>query len=100
MNSTCGESDVSVLASSCPLSPREREVLALMAERTNKEIAAQLGVEVTTVNGYVRQIFTKLGVRKRSAAVLKARIWHVAVLAVYVTVTQHEQMLAASMLAG
>lgn len=60
------------------LSAREREVLTLMAEYSNKEIADRLGVEVSTVNGYVRQIFTKLAVRKRSAAVLKAQLWRTA----------------------
>jgi serine/threonine-protein kinase len=44
------------------LTPREREVLALMAEgRSNQAIAESSGVEVKTVEGHVRAIFWKLG---------------------------------------
>ena len=43
------------------LTPREREILALMAEgRSNQAIADRLGLEVKTVEGHVRAIFSKL----------------------------------------
>jgi DNA-binding NarL/FixJ family response regulator len=43
------------------LSPREREVLALMAQgRSNAEIAAELVLSDAAVNKHVRAVFTKL----------------------------------------
>jgi DNA-binding NarL/FixJ family response regulator len=45
-----------------PLSPREREVLQLIAEgRSSKEIAVALGIAVTTVETHRRQLMEKLG---------------------------------------
>jgi DNA-binding NarL/FixJ family response regulator len=45
------------------LTEREREVLALMAEgRSNKGICERLHLSSKTVEGHVRNIFTKLGV--------------------------------------
>ena len=57
-----------------PLSPREREVSALLAQgRTNAEIARALYISEVTVKVHVRHILQKLGVRNRSeAAVLVA----------------------------
>lgn len=44
------------------LTSREREILALMAEgRTNAAIAERLTLELRTVEGHVRAIFSKLG---------------------------------------
>jgi DNA-binding NarL/FixJ family response regulator len=44
------------------LTPREREILGLMAEgRSNQAIAGMAGVELKTVEGHVRVIFDKLG---------------------------------------
>lgn len=44
------------------LTPREREILALMAEgRSNQAIADRLVLELKTVEGHVRAIFAKLG---------------------------------------
>jgi DNA-binding NarL/FixJ family response regulator len=54
------------------LSPREREVLALLARGyLYKEIAESLQISVTTVNSYIRRIYEKLHVRSRSQAVAK-----------------------------
>jgi len=47
------------------LSPREREVLALMAEgRSNRAIGTQLAVELKTVETHVGRVFTKLGLNE------------------------------------
>jgi DNA-binding NarL/FixJ family response regulator len=44
------------------LTPREREILGLMAEgRSNQAIADGLVLELKTIEGHVRQIFGKLG---------------------------------------
>jgi DNA-binding NarL/FixJ family response regulator len=48
-----------------PLTPRELEVLALMAEgRSNRAIGEQLTVELKTVETHVSRVFTKLGLNK------------------------------------
>ena len=55
------------------LSPREREVLELMATvATYKEIAQQLGIGESTVHTYVRRIFSKLDQPNRTQAVIAA----------------------------
>ncbi len=55
------------------LSPREREVLALIGEgATNPEIALRLAIAEGTVKAHVGAIFTKLGLRDRAAAVIFA----------------------------
>lgn len=55
------------------LSPREREVLRLVADgRTNKEIAAALGVGDETVKTLLARIFAKLDVKRRAEAVAAA----------------------------
>lgn len=54
------------------LSPREREVLELVAQGyLFKEIADQLGVSHGTVHTYSRRIYEKLHVRSRAQAVAK-----------------------------
>ena len=54
------------------LSPREREVLDLLARGyLYKEIAGALQISVPTVNTYIRRIYEKLHVRSRSQAVAK-----------------------------
>jgi LuxR family maltose regulon positive regulatory protein len=56
-----------------PLTPREADVLAAMSEwLTTEEIAARLFVSVNTVRTHVRNIFTKLGVSRRNAAIREA----------------------------
>jgi DNA-binding NarL/FixJ family response regulator len=55
------------------LSPREQQVIELMAEGlTNKEIAARLELSVYTVMEYVAGIYAKLHVNTRAGAVAKA----------------------------
>lgn len=52
------------------LSPREREVIELLARGyLYKEIAVQLNITVQTVNTYIRRIYEKLHVRSRAQAV-------------------------------
>jgi len=54
------------------LSPREREVLELLARGyLYKEIAEMLQIGVQTVNTYIRRIYEKLHVRSRAQAVAK-----------------------------
>ena len=56
------------------LSPSELRVLRyLPTNLTRPEIARELYVSVNTVNTHVRNIYAKLGVRDRSAAVRRAR---------------------------
>lgn len=57
-----------------PLSPRELEVLHLVAEGlSNREIAANLVISVRTVKKHVQNIHGKLGVQRRTQAVARAR---------------------------
>lgn len=63
-------SRVAALADAPRLSPRERDVLRLLAEgQSNKEIAASLGVTERTVKFHVTSIFNKLGAENRAQAV-------------------------------
>jgi DNA-binding NarL/FixJ family response regulator len=56
-----------------PLTERETEILRLMAGGySNKEIANSLGVAEGTVKNHVSNVLSKLGVRDRTRAVLKA----------------------------
>jgi DNA-binding NarL/FixJ family response regulator len=56
----------------CALSPRESEVLHLLAGGyLYKEVAEALQLSVPTVNTYVRRIYEKLNVRSRAQAVAK-----------------------------
>jgi two-component system, NarL family, response regulator len=60
----------STLAWQNALSKREQEVLSeLRRGRSNREIASQLGVSVTTINKHVQHVLKKLRVRTRSQAV-------------------------------
>ena len=57
---------------SANLSPREREVLELLARGyLYKEIAESLRISVPTVNTYIRRIYEKLQVRSRAQAVAR-----------------------------
>jgi DNA-binding NarL/FixJ family response regulator len=56
------------------LTPREREVLELVAQgRRNAAIAATLGMAAKTVANHLSSIFAKLQVTDRSAAIVRAR---------------------------
>lgn len=57
-----------------PLSPREREVLALLAQGCpNAEIGRRLGVHVRTVDKHIEHLLAKLGAHNRTEAVAAAR---------------------------
>ena len=61
------------------LTKRELEVVSeLRRGRTNREIAVDLGVSVTTVNKHVQQVLKKLHVRNRAQAL--ARLHHEALV--------------------
>lgn len=58
---------------STPLTRRERDVVELIAAgMRNKEIASTLGISEETVHGYIKNVFAKLQVNDRSAAVTTA----------------------------
>jgi non-specific serine/threonine protein kinase len=53
-------------ATAAPLTSREREIAALVAEGlSNREIAARLGISKRTVDAHIEHIFGKLGVSSR-----------------------------------
>ncbi len=57
-----------------PLSPRELEVLQLIAQGlSNREISERLFLALDTVKGHNRNIYGKLGVRRRTEAIVRAR---------------------------
>lgn len=56
------------------ISPRELTVLEeIAAGRSNKEIAARLRVSPNTVKTHVAQLFEKLGAKRRTDAINRAR---------------------------
>lgn len=61
-------------AGAVDLSPREAEVLTLLARgAVNKEIGATLGITEGTVKNHLTSLFAKLGVTHRTQAALRAR---------------------------
>jgi len=61
-------SDDQAPTSSVALSPREREVLLLLAQgHSNRAIAEQIGLSVKTVETYRARLGSKLGLRTRAA---------------------------------
>ncbi len=59
------------------ITPREREVLVLVAQGlANKVVAAELGISRRTVEGHLRHLFEKLGVSSRSGLVRYALRHH------------------------
>lgn len=56
-----------------PLTPREREVIGLVAEGlTNAQIARRLWISAGTVRRHLENVYEKLGVHTRTAAVRAA----------------------------
>lgn len=56
------------------ISEREREILNMVAEmKTNREIADKLIMSQRSIEYYLTQIYSKLNVKTRDKAVLKAR---------------------------
>jgi len=56
------------------LTPREKEVLRMMAEGTSsRDIANRLGISYTTVRTHIRSLGGKLGVHSKLEAIVKAR---------------------------
>jgi ATP/maltotriose-dependent transcriptional regulator MalT len=56
------------------LTPREREVLRLMAGGvSSRDIASTLGISYTTVRTHIRSLGSKLGVHSKLQAIVKAR---------------------------
>ena len=52
-----------------PLSPQEQRILPLIADgKTNKEIAAAMGLTEMTIKSYVQNIFKKLRITRRTQA--------------------------------
>jgi DNA-binding NarL/FixJ family response regulator len=59
---------------SADLSPRERDVLRLVAQgRPNKLIARELGISEKTVKAHLTSIFQRIGVTDRTQAALWAQ---------------------------
>lgn len=59
------------------LTKREIEILALIANGcTNQDIAMKLHLSIGTVKGYNNQIFSKLQVKNRTQAIVRARQLH------------------------
>ncbi len=68
-----GRAAATALAALVPLSPRERELLELVAAGlSNKGIARRLGVSINTVKYHLASIFAKLDARTRAEAVSAA----------------------------
>ena len=56
------------------LGPQQQRILAMMATgKTNKEIAADLGITENTVKTHAKTIFRELSVGNRASAVVRAR---------------------------
>jgi DNA-binding NarL/FixJ family response regulator len=58
------------------LSPRQREVLTLLANGIRvREIAARLGLSQTTVRNHIRIVLRRLDCHSQLEAVARAREW-------------------------
>lgn len=59
-----------------PINEREAELLALLAKGySNREIALHLSLSVNTIKMYTSQLYQKMGVKRRTEAVARAREW-------------------------
>ena len=66
--------DRSAQSNSRVLTPRERDVLAMISQGfSNKSTARPLAISPETVKTHVKRIFDKLGVQSRTQAALQAR---------------------------
>lgn len=66
------QAPLSQMADATRLSPREREVLEMLARgRLYKDIADKLGISRGTLNTHIRRIYEKLHVRSRAEAAAK-----------------------------
>jgi DNA-binding CsgD family transcriptional regulator len=64
---------IGTLAEAAPLTPRESDVLRLIARGyTYAQVANRLGVSVHTVTSHIKSTYRKLGVRSGAAAVMRA----------------------------
>ncbi len=71
MDNSNSKSDVYLIQ---PLTQRENEILSLFATgKSNRAIADQLSLALSTVKWYARQIYAKLGVNNRDGAVTQAK---------------------------
>jgi DNA-binding NarL/FixJ family response regulator len=58
------------VAASVHLTPRERQIVALVGEgKSNRAIGAHLGVSVRTVEGHLNHVFSKMGMEGRTELV-------------------------------
>lgn len=56
-----------LLVAGSPLTPTERQVLQLLlTDKSEKEIAAEMGQKLNTTHGYVKKVFRKFGVKGRA----------------------------------
>ena len=64
---------LSVQSDGCVLTPRERDVLAMISQGfCNKRIARTLEISPETVKSHIKRIFLKLAVSTRTEAVFRA----------------------------
>ena len=69
-----GQSPAQAAASVADMTPREREVLALVCRgKSDLEIATELRLARNTVRNHVASLYQKLGVNRRSALIVWAR---------------------------
>lgn len=60
-----------------PLTPRQRDILPLLAAgKTNEQIAAALGVEPETIRAHLKLVYERLGIRGQLGRV-QAAVWWV-----------------------
>lgn len=65
--------DIGMLREAVRLTPRESDVLRLIARGcTYAQVAERLGVSLHTVTSHVKNAYRKLGVRSGAAAVMRA----------------------------
>jgi len=66
--------DIDAARDALGISPREHDVLlALAAGLSNKEIAQKLDVSPNTIKTHLARLFEKLGARRRTEAIMRAR---------------------------